>query len=352
MLCIQETKLGVVDELSYRSLWGSSPMAFSFKPLVGASGGILTLWDSSVLDIWLSVNIDSCLVVKGSFKNNNVGFCLANVYAPCDSIGHQVLWDALSGLVQLHSEAAWCVLGDFNVVRSSGERRGRSEVNNSVDFAAFNLFIDHNFFIDLPLCGRNFTWYCGDGLSMSRLDRFLLSEAWVTLFPNCIQAALPRSLSDHCPILLTIDEDNWGPRPLRMLKCWADIPGYVDFVKEEWQSIQVQGWSGFVLKEKFKRIKGSLRQWHLNHTLNINSKIQDVRDRLAVLDEMGEANTLGDHEVEELHMLSADIMAFSKHQAGMQWQKSRVNWLKEGDANTNFSLVSCLLGRGRTSLFL
>jgi len=46
-----------------------------------------------------------------------------------------------------------------------------------------------------------------------------------------------------------------------MLKCWANIPGYVDFVKEEWRSIQVHGWSGFVLREKLKRIKGSLRQF-------------------------------------------------------------------------------------------
>ena len=40
-----------MDELLCRSLWGSSPMAFSFKLSVGASGGILTLWDSSVLDV-------------------------------------------------------------------------------------------------------------------------------------------------------------------------------------------------------------------------------------------------------------------------------------------------------------
>jgi len=49
----------------------------------------------------------------------------------------------------------------------------------------------------------------------------------------CIQAALLRSISDHCLIILTIDEQNWGPKLLRMLKCWEDIPMYVDFVKEK-----------------------------------------------------------------------------------------------------------------------
>jgi len=55
-----------------------------------------------------------------------------------------------------------------------------------------------------------------------------------SLFPNCIQVALPRGLSDHCSTLLTIDQEHWGPKPLRMLKCWEDIPGYGDFVKESW----------------------------------------------------------------------------------------------------------------------
>ncbi|XP_024626681.1 uncharacterized protein [Medicago truncatula] len=171
---------------------------------------------------------------------------------------------------------------------------------------------------------------------MSRLDRFLLSEAWVSMFPNCIQMALSRSLSDHCPLLLTIDDDNWGPKPLRMLQCWSDIPGYGDFVKEKWHSIQVQGWRGFILKEKLKELKHCLRSWHLNHTLNIDSKIQEAQDRMAVLDALGENNSLGDQEVAEIHMLSADILAYSKLQTSMQWQKSRVNWLKAGDANSKF----------------
>ncbi|PNX69434.1 cysteine-rich receptor-like protein kinase, partial [Trifolium pratense] len=58
-----------------------------------------------------------------------------------------------------------------------------------------------------------------------------------------------------------------------MLKCWKDIPGYNVFVREKWNSFQVDGWGGYVLKEKFKMIKVALRDWHLAHTQNIPSRI-------------------------------------------------------------------------------
>ena len=98
----------------------------------------------------------------------------------------------------------------------------------------------------------------------------------------------------------------------------------------------MQGWSGFILKEKLKKLKESLQSWHLNHTLNIDRKIQGAEARMAALDALRENNSLSDEEVTEIHMLSVDIMAFSKLQASMQWQKSRVNCLKEGDANSKF----------------
>ena len=75
-----------------RSMWGSSAVSFSFKPSVGASGGILTLWDTLEVDIWLSMSFDNCLVVKGRFIKSNLDFSLVNVFAPCKSGGRQVLW--------------------------------------------------------------------------------------------------------------------------------------------------------------------------------------------------------------------------------------------------------------------
>jgi len=60
---------------------------------------------------------------------------------------------------------------------------------------------------------------------MSRLDRYLLSANWCSVWPNCIHVAFQRGLSDHVHVVLRVDDKNWGPRPLRMLKCWADFPG-------------------------------------------------------------------------------------------------------------------------------
>jgi len=64
------------------------------------------------------------------------------------------------------------VWGDFNAVRYREERRSVSVSGGAVDFGPFIHFIAENALVDLPLSGRNFTWFKGDGKSMSRIHRF------------------------------------------------------------------------------------------------------------------------------------------------------------------------------------
>jgi hypothetical protein len=97
-----------------------------------------------------------------------------------------------------------------------------------------------------------------------------------------LQVASLRGLSDHFPVSMSVDEENWGPRPLRMLKCWLDIPGYHQFVRS-----QVDGWGGFVVKEKLKLIKIALKEWHLTHTKNLLGRIQAIKSQIDVLESRG-----------------------------------------------------------------
>jgi len=113
---------------------------------------------------------------------------------------------------------------------------------------------------------------------MSRLDRFLISNEWCLTWPSCIQVAQLRGLSDHCPIVLSLNEENWGPKPFQMLKCWANVPGYKQFVTDQWHFFQIEGWVGFVLKEKFKLLNVALKPWQNNHTKNFPGRISSLKD--------------------------------------------------------------------------
>ncbi|PNX82715.1 cysteine-rich receptor-like protein kinase [Trifolium pratense] len=204
--------------------------------------------------------------------------------------------------------------------------------------------------IDLPLIGRKFTWFKGDGHSMSRLDRFLLSEEWCLNWPNCKQLAKMRGLSDHCPLVLSANEEDWGPRPSRMLKCWKDIPGYTLFVRDKWNSFQVDGWGGYVIKEKLKMIKVALKDWHKTHAQNLPSRIDNLKIRLSALDEKGGEDDLSEEELVELHGVSNDIHSLSRLHASISWQQSRSMWLKEGDANSKYFHSVLASRRRRNSL--
>jgi hypothetical protein len=70
---------------------------------------------------------------------------------------------------------------------------------------------------------------------------------------------LKRDVSDHCPLIVKYEGYDWGPKPFRFNNHWLKNKEFSKVVEAEWNSYQVKGWMGYVLKEKFKRLKGALR---------------------------------------------------------------------------------------------
>lgn len=120
---------------------------------------------------------------------------------------------------------------------------------------------------------------------MSRIDQFLLYDSWCLSWPNYVKLASSRVFSDHFPLELSVDEENWRPRLLHMLKCW--VSGYKNFVRDQWSSFQVEGWGGYVLKEKIKLIKLALKDWHQLHSQNLPAKNLSLKDKISAFDFKG-----------------------------------------------------------------
>lgn len=70
--------------------------------------------------------------------------------------------------------------GDFNTIKDRRERKGRSMVVNYNELDSFTDFIQKSALVDISCKGKKFYWYSGDGKSISRIDRFLVSDIVVT----------------------------------------------------------------------------------------------------------------------------------------------------------------------------
>lgn len=85
----------------------------------------------------------------------------------------RLLWSNLLRLRDVNV-SPWCLMGDFNVVREAGERKG--SIFNGRKALAFNEFINLAQLKEVGMGIKGYTWIDRGGSKLSKLDRFLLSR--------------------------------------------------------------------------------------------------------------------------------------------------------------------------------
>lgn len=101
---------------------------------------------------------------------------IINIYSPCDIQSKRVLWDRVKQLKNVNPGGLWCILGDFNNIRTHAERLGACQkglVDGSI--MEFNEWIVELEVEEAPWMGRKFSWFRPNGAARSKLDSFLVS---------------------------------------------------------------------------------------------------------------------------------------------------------------------------------
>jgi hypothetical protein len=346
-IALQETKLeGISGSLCCR-LWGSNDCDWVFLPAVGNSGGILSLWRKSLGSLVFSFMGEGFVGVCLDLADKQVGCCVINIYAKCNLADKHRLWRDVLMTKRGFGDIIWCVVGDFNSVTDPIERRGVGAGNSGGrEVEEFCDFLRQLEMIDLPLLGRQFTWFHSNGFTMSRLDRILISPEWLSLWGSTNVWVGARDVSDHCPLILRYNKDDWGPKPFCFNNYWLQNKQFKEVVVNAWNAQHFTGWMGFVLKERLKELKGVLKSWSKDvygkpETLKLN-----LVNQIKALDLKSELGGLSVEEVSLRKRLFEDLWVVLKSIDASIFQRSRSKWLLEGDSNSKY-FHACLKSRRR-----
>jgi len=243
----------------------------------------------------------------------------------------------LTNIKAASHDLVWCFCGDFNAVRRRSERKGtRVRDDQASEIKGFNSFIDANALLDLPIVGKKFTWFNSNGLAKSRLDRVLVTEEWMDVWPMCKQYVQRREVSDHCALVVKSVVKDWGPKPFRTIDAWFMDRGFQEMVKDKWNSYPAQG-SGFLrFKEKLKLLKGDLKEWNRDVFRNIHTCKKRIMQEIEALDCQDCNGGLMENDRLKRIELVSRMKETEKKLDSLLCQKARANWFKNGDSCTKF----------------
>ncbi|XP_022030504.1 uncharacterized protein LOC110931417 [Helianthus annuus] len=334
-LAIQETQIDDVSSALSSKFWGSSK--FQSEESVGAtgrSGGLLCIWDPQTFRMHGVSKHRHFLLIHGILKGNNQALNVINVYAPHNNSEKKVLRNNIREIISAGS-GQWVLLGDFNAVRGPDDRRNTGF--NRVCAHDFNEFIDSVDLVEYNMRDRKYTFLASNSNKLSKIDRVLVCRNFFDVWPDACLRALPRLLSDHCPLLLETVKRNFGPKPFRFFNSWLEKEGFAEMVDNAVASYVKEGANpDVVLTKKFKHLRNCIKLWRSNLVSKEKKDFERDKEELDKLDQIAENRDLEEEEVwikEEClnnirvrkYLIALDIK-----------QKSRCRWAVEGEENMSF----------------
>ncbi|KAE8682317.1 Polynucleotide adenylyltransferase family protein isoform 4 [Hibiscus syriacus] len=332
ILFLQESKLEVVSHVLVRKMGGKLLTGSAVAPSIGSAGGLITLWNQKEFVMEDVALYSRFVALKGTMVGLPGSCCFINVYGPSLDAEKEAFFRELLSFLD-NVECPLCVGGDFNVVLSQEEKEGG--VVNSVTMNIFRDFVSKANLLDLPLSGGRFTWCNNRELpTFERLDRFLVDQRLVSLFPKLSQSLQARSVSDHNIVLLENKDCNWGRKPFRLFNYVMEEEGFTEMMGKELDIICKEE-KGKSMSMVFKRVKGVILRWSGRGYFELPGKIKKLEGRIHEM-ELDMQQGLSTVTMRSIIEAKRELWDLQKKEESIWLQKSRLKWRLEGDKNTRF----------------
>lgn len=207
-------------------------------------------------------------------------FVVSFVYGLNTMQERRLLWGELAAVRStIPVGTAWVILGDFNVCLGPDETNKGSVWTSSM--LEFKDFLTCEGLVDLNCSGPEFTWWDSNKRDpcFRKLDRCVVNGDWMNKFSVSKALFLPRGLSDHSPILVSLGiEHKRVSKPIQFFVHLIHAPGFLEAVADAW-NVDVAGDPWYILTSKLKIVKDVLR--NLNNSVgNLHSKVEAARTSL------------------------------------------------------------------------
>jgi hypothetical protein len=262
---------------------------------------------------------------------------LTVVYGEAQVDERHKTWDMLK-YIRGSNDLPWLCIGDFNEVLHREEHMGVNE-RSWAQIAGFRDVVDVCGLCDLGYRGVPWTFekkVAGGSFCRVRLDRGLATPTWSERFPEAEVHHLPAyATSDHLPILLKLDpsSEQHARRRSALFRyevMWENHEQFSDFLADSWRSDRSRNVSE--LRSKLEGVSRQLTVWNRETFGSVRHQIRTLRRELGELRSRPGRNGPSYEETKIVERL-AELLSREE----VMWrQRSRIQWLSEGDRNTRF----------------
>jgi hypothetical protein len=264
-------------------------------------------------------------------NQNNLLWRATFVYGEPKSLERHHMWRALHRL-KPNANEPWLVIGDFNETMWQHEhfsetKRSERRMSDYRNLLAFCKVYDLGFSgpawnFDNKQKGNRNVKAC--------LDRAVTSDNWLSAFPDAKVTNIISTRSYHLPVLLDFER-----APFQAVQCelpkyehmWVRDPALENIIEEAWTGTTPCSNLGD-LANKINSTRGHLGEWNTKNFRNIAKQIKKLRRKWKKPKSDACDLAIGKYNTELDELLQREETHWR--------QRSRINWLREGDRNTKY----------------